>query len=65
MVPLLRRTFGAPVERLRDPVGVHYQHITRSFLNLNRHLNRLRDIDTDKQPELYRELASEILACTA
>ncbi|MGD8343774.1 MAG: hypothetical protein PVI38_06330 [Desulfobacterales bacterium] len=42
-----------------------YQHITRSFLNLNRHLNRLRDIDTDKQPELYRELASEILACTA
>jgi hypothetical protein len=42
-----------------------YQHIIRSFLNLNRQLNQLRNIDRDKQPGLYRDLVSEIIASTA
>jgi hypothetical protein len=42
-----------------------YQHITRSFIRLNRQLNQLRQIDSDKQPGLYRELVSEIIVCTA
>ena len=41
-----------------------YQHITRSFLFLNRQLDRLRDIDRSKQPKLYQHMVTEILART-
>jgi hypothetical protein len=42
-----------------------YQHITQSFLSLNRRLDQLRDMDKDRKPGLYRELVAEIIAGTA
>jgi hypothetical protein len=41
-----------------------YQHITSSFLFLNRRLDRLRDIDRSKQPKLHQHMVTEILART-
>ena len=38
-----------------------YQHITQSFLNLNRQLDDLRHIDRENQPALYRQMVDEIL----
>ena len=39
-----------------------YQHITRSFLTLNRQLDNLIDMDRDKQSKLYQEKVAAILA---
>ena len=39
-----------------------YQHITTSFLILNRQLDNLSDIDRGKQPKLYQHMVAEILS---
>jgi hypothetical protein len=38
-----------------------YQHIAKAFLTLNRQIDELRDIDKDKQPNLYEHTVDSIL----
>jgi hypothetical protein len=38
-----------------------YQHITNAFLTLNKHMDELREIDKDKQPNLYQHTVNDIL----
>ena len=39
-----------------------YQHITKAFLTLNKQIDELREIDKDKQPNLYEHAAARILS---
>ena len=39
-----------------------YQHITKAFLTLNKQMDELREIDKDKQPNLYEHLVASILS---
>ena len=39
-----------------------YQHITKAFLSLNKQMDELREIDKDKQPNLYEHLVASILS---
>ena len=39
-----------------------YQHITKAFLSLNKQVDELREIDKDKQPNLYEHLVASILS---
>ena len=39
-----------------------YQHITKAFLTLNKQMDELREIDKDKQPNLYEHAATRILS---
>jgi len=38
-----------------------YQHITKTFLSLNKQIDELREIDKDKQPNLYQHTVNDIL----
>ena len=38
------------------------QHITKAFLTLNKQLDELREIDKDKQPNLYAHMVDSILS---
>jgi AcrR family transcriptional regulator len=38
-----------------------YQHIANAFLSINHRIEQLRKIDPERQPELYREAAEDIL----
>ena len=38
------------------------QHITKAFLTLNKKLDELREIDKDKQPNLYAHMVASILS---
>ena len=38
-----------------------YQHITRAFYRLNRKMDRLREIDKDKQLALYQQMIDDII----
>lgn len=38
-----------------------YQHITKAFLNLNKQMDELREIDKNKQPNLYEHMVASIL----
>lgn len=39
-----------------------YQHITNAFLTLNKQIDELREIDKDKQPNLYEHAVVSILS---
>ena len=39
-----------------------YQHITKAFLTLNKQIDELREIDKDKQPNLYEHAVAGILS---
>jgi hypothetical protein len=39
-----------------------YQHITKAFLTLNKQIDELREIDKDKQPNLYEHMVTSILS---
>ena len=39
-----------------------YQHITKAFLNLNKQMDELREIDKNKQPNLYEHMVASILS---
>ncbi len=39
-----------------------YQHITKAFLTLNKQMDELREIDKDKQPNLYEHTVASILS---
>jgi hypothetical protein len=39
-----------------------YQHITKAFLTLNKQIDELREIDKDKQPNLYEHTVASILS---
>jgi hypothetical protein len=39
-----------------------YQHITKAFLTLNKQIDELREIDKDKQPNLYEHAVARILS---
>ena len=39
-----------------------YQHITKAFLSLNKQMDELREIDKDKQPNLYEHTMASILS---
>jgi hypothetical protein len=38
-----------------------YQHITQAFLSLNKQINKLSEIDKNKQPNLYQHGVTRIL----
>ena len=38
-----------------------YQHITKAFYRLNQKMDRLREIDKDKQYDLYQHMIDEII----
>ena len=38
-----------------------YQHITKAFLSLNKQMDELREIDKNKQPNLYEHMVASIL----
>ena len=38
-----------------------YQHITKAFYRLNREMDQLREIDKDKQLNLYQHMIDDIL----
>jgi hypothetical protein len=39
-----------------------YQHIAKAFLTLNKQMDELREIDKDKQPNLYEHAVASILS---
>ena len=39
-----------------------YQHITKAFLALNKQMDELREIDNDKQPNLYQHKLASIVS---
>ena len=39
-----------------------YQHIAKAFLTLNKQIDELREIDKDKQPNLYEHAVAGILS---
>ena len=39
-----------------------YQHIAKAFLTLNKQMDELREIDKDKQPNLYEHMVASILS---